>query len=63
MVDSGIIDPADYPDVFHPDNPINRDGVIMMLIRIKGLTEEAENTKGHSGYKIKQNSKRMTRVI
>ena len=51
LVDAGIIETADYPDGFHPDDPITRAEIIRILIRIRGLTEEAENTKGHSGYK------------
>lgn len=50
LIDAGIIDPADYPDGFHPDDPITRAEMIKMLVRINGKDEEAKNTKGHSGY-------------
>ena len=50
LIDAGIIDPADYPDGFHPDDPITRAEIIKMLVRISGKDEEAKNTQGHSGY-------------
>ena len=50
LVDAGFINPADYPDGFHPDDPITRSEIIKLLVKIKGLDDEAENTKGHSGY-------------
>lgn len=50
LVDAGIIDPADYPDGFHPDDPITRAEIIRMLVRAKGQNEEAKNTQGNSGY-------------
>lgn len=50
LVDAGIIDPADYPGGFHPDDPITRAEIIKMLVRAKGQDEEAKNTQGHSGY-------------
>ena len=50
LIDVGIIDPADYPDGFRPDEPITRAEIIKMLVRISGKDEEAKNTKGHSGY-------------
>jgi hypothetical protein len=50
LIDAGIIDPADYPDGFHPDDPITRAEIIKMLVRAKGQDEEAKNTQGHSGY-------------
>lgn len=50
LINAGIIDPADYPDGFKPDEPITRAEIIKMLVRISGRDEEAKNTKGHSGY-------------
>jgi len=50
LIDVGILDPADYPDGFHPDDPITRAEIIKMLVRIRGKAEEAKNTQGHSGY-------------
>lgn len=50
LVDVGIIDPADYPDGFKPDEPITRAEIIKMMVRAKGQDEEAKNTQGHSGY-------------
>lgn len=50
LIDAGIIDPADYPDGFHPDDPITRAEIIKMLVRISGKDKEAKNTQGHSGY-------------
>ena len=50
LIDSGIIDPADYPDGFRPDDPITRAEIIKMLVRAKGQDEDAKNTQGHSGY-------------
>lgn len=50
LVDAGIIDPADYPDGFKPDEPITRAEIIKMMVRAKGQDEEAKNTQGHSGY-------------
>ncbi len=51
LVDAGIINPADYPDGFHPDDPITRAEIIKLLVKIKGSEDEAKNTRGHSGYK------------
>ncbi|MFZ5944311.1 MAG: S-layer homology domain-containing protein [Bacillota bacterium] len=50
LIDAGIIDPADYPDGFHPDDPITRAEILKMLVRAEGKDEEAKNTQGHSGY-------------
>jgi hypothetical protein len=50
LVNAGIIDPADYPDGFKPDEPITRAEIIKMLVRAKGQDDEAKNTQGHSGY-------------
>ncbi|BAL01485.1 putative surface layer protein [Oscillibacter valericigenes Sjm18-20] len=50
LIDAGIIDPADYPDGFKPDDPITRAEVIKMTVRVKGDDEEAKNTQGHTGY-------------
>lgn len=50
LIDAGILDPADYPDGFHPDDPITRAEIIKMLVRISGKEDEAKNTQGHSGY-------------
>lgn len=50
LIDAGILDPADYPDGFHPDDPITRAEIIKMLVRISGKEEVAKNTQGHSGY-------------
>ncbi|MDF3001617.1 MAG: putative S-layer protein, partial [Bacillota bacterium] len=50
LIDAGILDTADYPDGFHPDDPITRAEIIKMMVRIKGQDEEAKNTQGHSGY-------------
>lgn len=50
LIDAGILDPADYPDGFHPDDSITRAEIIKMLVRISGKEEEAKNTQGHSGY-------------
>lgn len=50
LIEAGILDPADYPDCFHPDDPITRAEIIKMLVRISGKDEEAKNTQGHSGY-------------
>lgn len=50
LIDAGILEPADYPDGFHPDDPITRAEIIRMLVRISGKEEEAKNTQGHSGY-------------
>jgi hypothetical protein len=50
LVDAGILDPADYPDGFKPDEPITRAEIIKMMVRAKGQDEEAKNTQGHSGY-------------
>jgi hypothetical protein len=50
LIDAGILDPADYPDGFHPDDLITRAEIIKMLVRISGKEEEAKNTQGHSGY-------------
>lgn len=50
LIDAGIIDTADYPDGFHPDDPITRTEIIKMLVRVEGKGEEAKNTQGHSGY-------------
>ncbi|AGA68791.1 putative S-layer protein [Desulfitobacterium dichloroeliminans LMG P-21439] len=50
LIDAGIIDPADYPDGFHPDDPITRAEILKMLVRADGKDEEAKNTQGHSGY-------------
>ncbi|HAP5500116.1 TPA: S-layer homology domain-containing protein [Enterococcus faecalis] len=50
LIDAGILDSADYPDGFHPDDPITRAEIIKMLVRISGKDEEAKNTQGHSGY-------------
>ncbi|MHB1406041.1 MAG: S-layer homology domain-containing protein, partial [Desulfitobacteriaceae bacterium] len=50
LIDAGIINPTDYPDGFHPDDPITRAEIIKMLVRVEGKDEEAENTQGHSGY-------------
>lgn len=50
LIDAGIIDPADYPDGFHPDDPITRAEILRMLVRAEGKDEEAKNTQGHSGY-------------
>jgi len=50
LIEAGILDPADYPDGFNPDDPITRAEIIKMLVRISGKNEEAKNTQGHSGY-------------
>lgn len=50
LIDAGILDPADYPDGFFPDDPITRAEIIKMLVQISGKDEEAKNTQGHSGY-------------
>jgi len=50
LIDAGIIDPADYPDGFHPDDPITRAEIVKMLVRAEDKEEEAKNTQGHSGY-------------
>jgi len=50
LIDAGILDSADYPDGFHPDDPITCAEIIKMLVRISGKDEEAKNTQGHSGY-------------
>jgi hypothetical protein len=50
LIDAGIIDPADYPDGFHPDDPITRAEIIKMLVKAEEKNEEAINTQGHSGY-------------
>lgn len=50
LIDAGILDPADYQDGFHPDDPITRAEIIKMLVRISGKDGEAKNTQGHSGY-------------
>ena len=50
LIDAGIIDPADYPDGFQPDDPITRAEIIKMLVKAEGKNEEAINTQGHSGY-------------
>lgn len=50
LVSAGIIDPADYPDGFKPDEPITRAEIIKMLVRARGQDDEAKNTQGHSGY-------------
>ena len=50
LIDAGIIDPADYPDGFRPDDPITRAEILKMLVRAEGKDEEAKNTQGHSGY-------------
>ena len=50
LIDAGIIDLADYPDGFHPDDPITRAEIIKMLVRISGMDDEAKNTQGHTGY-------------
>lgn len=50
LIRAGIIDPADYPDGFHPDDPITRAEIIKMLVRIRGKDGEAKDTRGHSGY-------------
>lgn len=50
LIDAGIIDPADYPHGFYPDDPITRAEIIKMLVRAKGQDKEAKNTQGHSGY-------------
>jgi len=50
LIDAGILDPADYPDGFHPDDPITHAEIIKMLVRINGKDEDAKNTQGHSGY-------------
>jgi len=57
LINAGIIDPADYPDGFHPDDPITRAEIIKMLVRAEGKDEEAENTQGHSGYKDQEDIK------
>lgn len=61
LIDAGIIDPDDYPDGFHPDDPVSRAEIIKMLVRISGKDEEAKNTQGHSGFDddkdIKNNDK------
>ena len=50
LVDAGIIDPADYPNGFRPDDPITRAEILKMLVRAEGKDDEAKNTQGHSGY-------------
>ncbi|MCQ1530133.1 S-layer homology domain-containing protein [Lutispora saccharofermentans] len=50
LIDAGIIDPADYHDGFHPDDPITRAEIVKMLVRAEDKDEEAKNTQGHSGY-------------
>lgn len=50
LIDAGILDPADYPGGFHPEDPITRAEIIKMLVRAEGKDKEAENTQGHSGY-------------
>lgn len=50
LIDAGIIDPADYPDGFHPDDSITRAEILKMLVRAEGKDEDAKNTQGHSGY-------------
>lgn len=50
LINAGIIDPADYPDGFRPDDPITRAEIIKLLVRAEGKDEEAKNTQGHSGY-------------
>lgn len=50
LIDAGIIDPADYPDGFKPDEPISCAEIIKMMVRAKGQDDEAKNTQGHSGY-------------
>ncbi|BAE86358.1 S-layer homology domain-containing protein [Desulfitobacterium hafniense] len=50
LIAAGIIDPADYPDGYHPDDLITRAEITKMLVRIRGKDEEAKNTQGHSGY-------------
>lgn len=50
LIAAGILDPADYLDGFHPDEPITRAEIIKMLVRISGKEAEAKNTQGHSGY-------------
>jgi len=50
LIDAGIIDPADYPDGFRPDDPITRAEILKMLVRAEGKDDEAKNTQGHSGY-------------
>jgi hypothetical protein len=50
LIDAGIIDPADYPDGFRPDDPITRAEILKMLVRTEDKDDEAKNTQGHSGY-------------
>lgn len=50
LIDAGILDPADYPDGFHPDDPITCAEILKMLVKAEGKDEEAKNTQGHSGY-------------
>ncbi len=50
LTDAGIIDPADYPNGFRPDEAITRAEIVKMLVRAKGKDEEAKNTQGHTGY-------------
>jgi len=50
LIYAGILDPADYPDGFHPDDPITRAEILKMLVKAEGKDEEAKNTQGHSGY-------------
>jgi len=51
LVDEGFINPLEHPDGFRPDDPITRSEIIKLIVKIKGMEDEAENTKGHSGYK------------
>ena len=51
LIDAEFLNPSEYPDGFRPDDPITRSEIIKLIVKIKGLEDEAENTKGHSGYK------------
>ncbi|WP_353095667.1 S-layer homology domain-containing protein [Tissierella praeacuta] len=46
LIDAGIIDPADYPNGFHPDDPITRAEIIKMLVRAMGKDEESKKHQG-----------------
>ncbi|HEX2925317.1 MAG TPA: S-layer homology domain-containing protein [Ruminiclostridium sp.] len=51
LVDSGIIEKADYDGSFKPDKPITRIEIIRMMVRSIGKNDEAKRTKGNTGFK------------
>lgn len=51
LVDSGILDPADYNGSLLPNGPITRIEIIRMMVRAIGKGEEAKQFTGNTSFK------------